>query len=745
MRSGPIKTEDAEHRVDRRGEVLPLWERGTAAAADLPWAPVANFDPAEVRGLVASARSVSLAVGATSVSRALLDAVVEGVGQGCRVYVYADRVLETDASFVRGLAAVGERVLVRTGHRPPADWCVVDQGREGRLFVGASATTRRWIISVDGPLARSLFEAFRVLFWFHAPREALPDTSGTVAFRAPLAAPFPDPGSDVPLASGRLRLGGNLDDPVPDAEIRFTPVPSDPGPARVLFIPPGAGAGNGGTGTALAISLASTLAQRGRRVVWTNLDLPRTTVTRQRLVLDLVESPIALQLEWPRAVAIDLFHRFERVAQQPEWEFHPARRLGDVRGPVLVDGAAQAAPVVPSITLKAGDVPAAILEFEAARPSRLPDIPPLAIEATVQWRRVPATVPPGARQAEIVRRWTAVDEWASRQVDTLRAVLDELDQQEGLLGKLLRWLPSREPVVLERHKLREELDEIGESRPSQAPELAEKLVGRLAHVGSRLTTLRRSLHDDRQASADADAENAQREAWKARLDAAAASLEENRAKLAANEDDQQQARQDEAAALSVLDDEVANRRAARKTALEEQRASLATELEEARSALQRLDNAHKGRPPKAERKEAHRRMQEAEQALARNRRQLDGIASWVPPDSELSDASALLNDARTTLQELRAGAGKLASEIKALDRQAAETFQFVPPPRLPAPATTDLAAPPRVPDEAPPELGELFEHQGKRFLAIRTWEQLKPAERVARRLRAEIVASAPSK
>lgn len=743
MRSGPIKTEDAEHRVDRRGEVLPLWERGRAAAVELPWVPAANLDPAEVRTLVASARSVSLAVGATSVSRAVLDAVVKGVGQGCRVYVYADRVLETDAALVRGLAAVGDRVLVRTGHRPPADWFVVDHGREGRLIVGASATARRWIIPVDGPLARSLFEAFRVLFWFHAVREALPDAAGTVAFRTPLAAPFTDPGSDVPLASGRLRLGVNLDDPVPDAEIRFSPVPSDPGPARILFVPPGAGAGagNGGTGTALA----SALAQRGRRVVWTNLELPRTTVTRQRLVLDLVESPIALQLEWPRAVAIDLFHRFERVAQQPEWEFHPARRLGDVRGPVLLDGAAQAAPVVPSITLKAGDVPAAILEFDSARPSRLPDIPPLALEATVQWRRVPATVPPGARQAEIVRRWTAVDEWASRQVDSLRVVLDELDQQEGLLGKLLRWLPSREPLVLERRKLREEVDEIGESRPSQAPEQAEKLLGRLAQVGSRLMTLRRSHHDDRQAGADADAEDAQRGAWKARVHAAETSLKEKRAKLAANEDAQQQAREDEQAALAVVDDAVASRRAARKAALEEEKSSLAAELEEARSALQRLDDAHKGRPPKAERKEAHRRMQQAEQALARNRRDLEGIAGWVPPASELGDASALLNEARTALQDLRAAAGKLASEIKELDRQTAETFQFVPPPRLPAPATTDLAAPPPVPDEAPPELGELFEHQGKRFLAIRTWEQLKPAERVAQRLRAEIVALAASK
>lgn len=742
MRSGPIKIEPAELRFDQRDQAHSLWEQGTAAAVDLPWASASSLEPAEVRRRVASARSVSLVVGDTPVSRTLLKAVIEGVPKGCRIYVYADSVLEADVAFGHQLATVSDRVIVRTGHRPPADWFVIDHGQDGLLILGSSAATRRWIIPVDGSLSRSLFEAFRVLFWFNAVREAIPDTKGKATFRTPLAAPFSSPGSDVTLASGRLRMGANLIDPVPDAELRYSPTPVDPGPARILFMPPQSQAGGRAQPT---ISLAAELTQRGQQVVWSNLELPRTTVTRQRLILDLVEPPIALQLEWPRAVAIDILHRLERVARAPEWVFHAARRLGEVCGPVLLDGATQAASIDPSISLKAEDVSAALLTFDTAQPSRLPDIPTLALEVIVQWRRVPAAVPSGARQAEIVRQWTSVDEWAARRVELLRGVLDELDHQEGMLEKLLRWLPSRSPLVRERRQLRDELDELGESKLSETFDQARNILDRLAQIGERLMTLRRSHHDEHQAGLDADAKEAQQAAWRARIDAATASLVEARAKLATNEDAQRLARNAEQVAQAAFDDAVVNLREERRASLDSERARLAEALADVKSEHQRRADAHEGKPPKAERKEWQRRIAEAEKVLAKNQRELASVASWEPSASELGDASIQLKEARDGLQELRAEANKLLAELKRLERQAAEEFKFVHPARLPVPPTIDLNPPPSVPNEAPPELGELFEHKGKRFLAIRTWEQVKKAEPVARRLRAEIVASTLSK
>ena len=746
MRSGPIRTEDAHQRVDRRAEVLPLWERGKGAPIDLPWTDASSLEAGDVRPLLLGARSAALAVGATATSRKLLDAVLEHVTPRCRLYVYGDRALEADAALVRRLAAAGDRVLARLGYRPPADWLVVDGGRDGRLLVGPTSNDRRWVIPVDGALARSLFEAFRVLFWFHTAREALPDSNGEVAFRTPLAAPFDAPGSDIPLPGGRLRLDGDLDDPVPDAEIRTSPSLDDPGRARVLFIPPAEGLVNGSSRGPVAIGLPTSLASRGHRVLWVDTGLPRTTVTRQRMVLDLVERPIALQLEWPRAAAIDFFHRFERAAQNPEWEFHPARRLGDVSGQVLLDGAIEPAEILPSASLDAGDVPASLAEFESARPARFPEVPHLALQATFQWRRVPVSLPPGARSAEIVRRWTAVDEWASRNVDSLRSAIAEVESQEGLLSRLRRWLPSRDAAVLERRQIREEIDEIGESRPSQVPEHAKDRLDRLVEISNRLDALRRAAHGHRQTAEDAQAEESQRSAWKHRIEVAEGKLDDARRRHASNEEAQGGALESQQAAQTRLDDLVASRREERLRSLESESAELNAELEAATAHQKSLDADQKGRPPKAARKEAGGRIRQAEQAVARNRRDQEGIGSWSPPVGELGEASTSLSEARKLVGALQSEARSISTEIKDLERAASEEFSFEAPPRLDAPAASEVGALPVVPTEAPPELGDLYEHRGERFLAIRTWEQLRRAEPVAKRLRAElVVSSTPSK
>ena len=469
MRSGPIRPEPAEERFDRRAEVLPLWERGGDEKVALPWPDASSpgaFD--DMQPLLAEARSVALVVGETKTSLGLLDAVLRRHAAPCRLYVYGDRALEADAALVHLLEGMGDRVLVRLGRSPPADWIVTDQGRTGRLVMGATSRDRRWVVPVEDSLARSLFEAFRTLFWFHASREALPDTDGEVAFREPLDAPFKSPGTDLPLAAGQLRFDGDLDDRITDAKIRISPDASDPGRARVLFVPPGGGPASGGADGTVDPDLPMELCRRGHRLVWADTGLPRTAVTHQRMIVDLVAAPIALQLEWPRGVAIDLCHRLDRTAQHPAWEFHPERRLGDVKGQVRLKGSKGPEEIIPSVTLDAGDVEASLREFDSARPACFPDIPPLALEAVVQWRRVPAALPAGARAAEIVRDWKAVDEWAARTVESCRVALDELEKREGKWTRLRRWLPSRDgnALIRERGQLGDEIDEIGESPPA---------------------------------------------------------------------------------------------------------------------------------------------------------------------------------------------------------------------------------------------------------------------------------------
>ena len=152
-RSGPIRPEEAEERIDRREETLPLWERGKGAAVDLPWTEASRFDAADLQPLVANARNATLVLGVTETSRALRDAVFQSVlhsrDVSCRLYVYGDRELEPELASVLRQKGFGDRVLVRLGHRPPADWLVVDGGRGGRLVMGATAGHRRWVVPVD--------------------------------------------------------------------------------------------------------------------------------------------------------------------------------------------------------------------------------------------------------------------------------------------------------------------------------------------------------------------------------------------------------------------------------------------------------------------------------------------------------------------------------------------------------------------------------------------------------------------
>ena len=743
MRSGPIRPEPAEERFDRRAEVLPLWERGGDANVELPWPEASSPDAfGDIQPLLAKARSAGLVVGTTKTSLGLLDAVLRHLAAPCRLYVYGDRALEADTALVHRLVGMGDRVLVRLGPPPPADWIVTDQGRTGRLVMGATSRDRRWVVPVEDSLAHSLFEAFRTLFWFHASREALPDTDGEVTFREPLDAPYNSPGTDLPLAAGRLRFDRALDDQVPDAKVRISPDASDPGRARVLFVPPAGCPADEGADGPVDLALPMKLCHRGHRVIWADTGLPRTAVTHQRMIVDLVEAPIALQLEWPHGVAIDLCHRLDRTAQHPSWEFHPKKRLGDVKGQVLLEGSKRPEEIIPSVSLNADDVEASLREFDSARPARFPDIPPLALEAIVQWRRVPAALPAGAREAEIVRDWKAVDEWAARTVESCRIVLDELEDREGKwTTQLRRWLPSGDgnASARERGQLRDEIDEIGESPPSKMADEAKERMKRLARIAVCLNELRRTDHDDRQAAEDAKQKEAQESAWKQRIGKAGNELEEVRSRLAENEVAQGRAREELQTAQAALDAVVASKRQERKDFLDQERVHLEAGLEAARSQRKSRELS------KEARKEAARRVRDAEKEVVRNKRDRENIAAWAPSGAELGDASTRLSEAEREISRLRTEAGSLSGEDEKLARAASEEFRFEKPERLPVPSANEVGSPPRIPAEAPPELGDLHEHRKERFLAIRTWEQLEPAEPVAARLGARLVvaASAP--
>ena len=261
---------------------------------------------------------------------------------------------------------------------------------------------------------------------------------------------------------------------------------------------------------------------------------------------------------------------------------------------------------------------------------------------------------------------------------------------------------------------------------------------RLARVAGRLNELRRTDHDQRQAAEDAEAEEAQKSVWTQRIREAENKRKEVSSMLVENEEAQGRAREKLQASQADLDAVVAPRRQEREVFLEQERVNLEAGLKEARSHRE----SREVKSPKPARKEANRRVRHAEKEIARNKRDRENISDWAPPGAELGDAPTRLSEAEREISDLRTKAGSLSGEGEKLARAASEEFRFEKPDRLPVPSANEVGSPPRIPAEAPPELGDLHEHRKERFLAIRTWEQLGPAKPVAERLGARLVVAA---
>lgn len=725
MLTGVIKPLSRTQPLDRLDVSYPLWEQHAKPnPIDLPWPNAATFDGGHVRDLLSSARTLVLA----GSRLALYQHVIAAMQPGMRAYAYGASTMEGERG-MQDLARTSEQMVIRLGYELPADWIVVDEGRAGVLLVGPPAAERRWAIPLAPDAARSLFEAFRVLFWFHARREWMPDSARNFAFRSPLPSPYRDPGRDVSLPAGRLVIDRPLPDLVPDAEFRIVPDGSTPGRAATVLAPPISG----------LFAAARRIAATGR-LVWMNTGLPRTTISRQRLVMDLVTGPVGIQLEWETGIAIDVLHRVQKACETPGWTFHVARRLRDVAGLVILEGASAAAPVMADERIDLPDLRASLATFEAATPPSWRAPSPLAKNVVYAWRTLPEVVPAGAGKAQIIRQWTALDEWASRSVTILRQRLSSMEGEErGILDRLKGLWRGHSVVARERKRIGDALVEIGEQPPSQRSDAAE-LVLRLAEEVGKIHGLLNQAHREHQNAEDEAEERGQREACRARVEQAATELMARRAALAELEGKATTAdlatRDAEAARLR----RISELRAIRLARLTKDRDRDEPALAEAKKQLKALNTQHRGKAPKAERAPLAAEIARLEHLVAEAKQELLAIDAWSPTVAELTAESGRLKEARAALVALQRPRTTLTSDLARLERAAAEVFAYRPGPRLQTVSLPDVVAAPTVPTEGPPELGELFEHQGERFLAVRTWEQVAPASGVAARLLAKLVA-----
>jgi hypothetical protein len=142
----------------------------------------------------------------------------------------------------------------------------------------------------------------------------------------------------------------------------------------------------------------------------------------------------------------------------------------------------------------------------------------------------------------------------------------------------------------------------------------------------------------------------------------------------------------------------------------------------------------------------------AESRSATITEELRGIEeSMKSADKEArKDLTANQSKLSDDLQRVNKEVARLCGQIKALEQQAAERFEFRPPPAptsRPAqpggrfiPPTSSARPATNVPDEALPEVGVLRSYKGQRYLVIQTWEQLSAGEQAASRLFAKLVA-----
>jgi hypothetical protein len=729
--TGPILPVQKTLPLDRSEVAYTLWERADRPnPVVLPWRTAESFNESEVRTLVSSARTVV----AAGLRPEILEQVVAGLKPGARAYWYGPASAESNSALTQALNKTSDRLAIRLGHEVPVDWIVVDGGRAGVALIGPPSDPRRWALPLEAALARSLFEVFRVLWWHHARREGLPDSAGKFAFRPPLPSPFADPGRSLALPAGRFAFDQPLPDPVPDAEFRVVPDGGSPGRGGVILMPP----------SSASFDIARRVAISGARVVWSDCGLPRTTVSRQRLVMDLVRGPLGIQLEWETGTAVDVYHRLGKACEAPAWSFHLQRRLRDINGAVWLEGTSAAAPVRNEQRIELGELRASLSEFEAAAPLQLPEPAPLARQVVYEWLTVPETVPTGAAKAQIVRQWIALDEWASRGVSVLQQSLASMEGEErSFLGRLKGWLRGQDAVQRERDRLRDALVEIGEQTPSQRRD-ARETVSRLVEESGRLQGLIQQAHRDRQDAEDRADEAVQRRAWEARVTAATHELNALRGELGALDVQDSAADADLRAAETALTNRTAELRSSRSAALAEARDRDDRLLVEARAQLKELDAKHRGKAPKDERKALTVEIGRLEERVTAAKRDIAAMDRWVPAPADLADENTALRKGREAKEGVRKRRAPLTAEIPKLERAAHEEFQNRPSIRLAAAILPDLGSAPPVPNEAPPEIGELFEHHGQRFLAVRTWEQAQRATRVATRLRGSMVAFSPS-
>ncbi len=422
------------------------------------------------------------------------------------------------------------------------------------------------------------------------------------------------------------------------------------------------------------------LARAGTRVVWEDLGLPAFRVSAVAGVIECSSASrrLRIALEPPQAAAL---HRLaEHAAQHATFQLRSGITLAEIQGDAWLPGRPGPEPLIASVSCPTPPVDATELRAVATTtpPSR-PEPPPLALAVIYTWKVLPPRAPPGASPADLVVAWKKLDADVEKQIAAARARLVGLEAKEGALGRTFVTLAG---ALLgfgrTRAELRQTLDELSGAPPSQLGLEQARALVR------RLT--------------DADA---------------------GVTRLAAEVSEE-------------------GRKASETADREEQRRAWEEERQRATQALAAC---------RADLAQAELRRDEAD----RERVQLAESGDAVDKKDRKAKRSKLDDEAARLLARIRELEARIEGHEKTLG--AAFVFRASPAPgAAPAPARADTARfvpapPPRspeqaVPADALPEVGQLVQHQGIRYLILAQWDEIDRGEACARRLGARLVAPA---
>ncbi len=421
------------------------------------------------------------------------------------------------------------------------------------------------------------------------------------------------------------------------------------------------------------------LVRNGVDVAWEHRDLPDLVVNGDDGLALLPGSRARLRIRLTAAQAREA----ARVLEAPAaWRFAVDLRIGD---PALsaatfwLPGEAKPRSLEKQQIIDVPDVAASTLgAMRDLSPATVPPPQPLTRSVLYRWHVAPPRIPVGSEEDALVGRWRRVDEdWKSR----LSRARDALTAAEGSRGRLAGTFSRLMSAMLGFERTQSGLLAQVASLLSEAPPSSFGPTGAQSML-SQLVAIENQVQ---------------------RLQG---DLEESERK--AREDDER----------------------------EKQRSTWTARIEDAKRTLA-------GR--RTELAEAESRQDSVSAALSETQASLKSAEK--EPEKDLRARERKLSDeqARTNKEVSR-----LRETIKVLEQDAEAAFEFHPPasPTNRPPQSGTRFVPPSmtnrvesiVPDDALPEAGILRKHKDRRYLIIKTWEDLAAGEQAATRLSAILVA-----